>query len=153
MCDSSFKRLFENLSPTTRVVINQQYDVTEGPEDNLLVEPELGGHSTEFTQHEVPNNSYPSSQPGSINYVELTRVANELIRSAVNDSALSQNIYKNIIMWTTKIRNKEYHDLRFISSEKPKVADVIDVDNDNIMPCLLQYVLRNSILRKNVRYR
>ena len=134
LCDTSFQQRFEHLSPTTIVTNELHYDVTSGPKENLEREIETTGHSSEFTQHEVPNNSNRSGETPSIDYVELTRVANELIRCAVNDSNLCNKIYRSLVIWTQKLRNKDEFEISFLSGKKLSTNAVVDVEKDSNLP-------------------
>ena len=86
--------------------------------------------------NDVPNNGNRSSETPFINYVELTRVANELVRCVVNDCNLSHNIYRNLVIWTQKLRKKDEFEISFLSGKKVSTNAVVDVDKDSNLPLL-----------------
>ena len=110
LCPHAFIRLYPEYTPTTNVVTSiASYDTGCINENEMCTSKNQ--HYNELPQHGCDS---ITSTVGNIGFVELTRVANELVKSVVNDCTLSKNVYKNMIEWTRLLRSNKKFDIRFV---------------------------------------
>ena len=130
-CSSTFARLFPHIQPS--IAMSHTHNETDFVNSNIVLQPDIMDldnakdayptiHLDELPQHclQSPNGIIPKSR--SVQFNELTRVAHELIRSVINDSEMSRNVFTNLIQWTDNIRKKEKFEIIFHNSSNKKTT-------------------------------
>ena len=72
----------------------------------LYSEVATNKHLNDFSQHNVRIGGSTVSVAAGIHFNELARVANESIRTVINDAAMTRQVYSNIVKWTHKLERK-----------------------------------------------